>query len=394
MSPPGRPKGEFRSAKHEVTPVSAAAHGLVIGKFYPPHAGHALLIGAAASRCARVTVVVMAASHESMPLAMRVRWLREMHASRPNVTVTGIVDDVPVDYDDPAIWLEHVALMRQALASIDAPPVTAVFTSEPYGEELARHFGATPVTLDVARLLAPISATRWRADPVAHWEFVGAPVRADLARRIVVLGAESTGTTTLSRALAQALRERGGAWGLTRWVHEYGRELGVRKLADAMALAQLRGEPRPRPQDLDWPSAEFIDIASTQNALAREQASIGGPLLVCDTDAFATAVWHERYLGTRNAQVESVAEEDRGSLYLLTHHDGVSFEDDGLRDGEDIREWMTGRFIERLDETGRRYVVLHGDRPTRLAAALAAVDALLAEGWGFAAPLGQCGSLP
>ncbi len=26
MSPPGRPKGEYRSAKHEGTPVSAARH--------------------------------------------------------------------------------------------------------------------------------------------------------------------------------------------------------------------------------------------------------------------------------------------------------------------------------------------------------------------------------
>ncbi|AMM24266.1 AAA family ATPase [Variovorax sp. PAMC 28711] len=363
-------------------------HGLVIGKFYPPHAGHQLLIGAAASQCARVTVIAMAASHESIPLALRVRWLRELHAALPNVVVTGIVDDIPIDYGNDAIWRAHVALMREALAAIDAPRVSAVFTSEPYGAELARHFDATPVTLDTARLLAPVSATRFRNDPPAYWDFIAAPVRSDLAWRIVVVGAESTGTTTLSIALAQALRERGGAYGHTRWVPEYGRALSVEKLAAAIAQAQLQGAPRPGPEDLLWPSDEFTRIATTQNAMAREQAAVGGPLLVCDTDAFATAIWHERYVGHRSPAVEAIAGQDRGRLYLLTHHDGVPFEDDGLRDGEALREWMTDRFATRLSETARRHVVLRGDRVERLDAALCAVDALLAGGWGFAAPLG------
>jgi len=368
--------------------MTITAHGLVIGKFYPPHAGHRLLIRAAASQCDRVTVVVMAASHESIPLATRERWMRELHAAMPHVVVTGIVDDVPVDYGNDAIWLAHVALMRQALHDIEAPPVTAVFTSEPYGQELARHFDAAPVTLDTARLLAPISATRFRDDPGAYWDFIAAPVRADLAWRIVVVGAESTGTTTLSRALAQRLRERGGPLGLTRWVPEYGRDRSVHKLAEAIAHAQLNGLPKPRAEDLAWPSDEFVHIARTQNALAREQAAIGGPLVVCDTDAFATAIWHERYVGHRHAEVEAIAEEDRGKLYLLTHHDGVPFEDDGLRDGESIRTWMTQRFIDRLGETRRRCVTLTGDRDVRLATALRAVDAVMAEGWRFAAPLG------
>lgn len=47
-------------------------HGLIIGKFYPPHAGHHLLVRTAAAVCSRVTVVVMAAEMESVPLQRRV----------------------------------------------------------------------------------------------------------------------------------------------------------------------------------------------------------------------------------------------------------------------------------------------------------------------------------
>lgn len=359
------------------------AHGLVIGKFHPPHAGHALLIRTAARQCGRVTAIVMAADHEAIPLQRRVDWMREIHRGDANVHVTGIADNVPVDYEDPSIWDQHVALMRQALASLAAPPVDAVFTSEPYGDELARRFGARAVTLDVGRVLAPISATRVRSGVPAHWDFLEPPVRAGLALRVVVLGAESTGTTTLSRALAQHLRAQGGADGLTRWVPEYGRDYSVRKLADAVAAAQLAGTPVPDFTQVTWTSPEFVHIAQVQRAMEEEQARIGGPVLVCDTDVFATGVWHERYLHARHAEVEALAEAARGDLYLLTHHEGVPFEADGVRDGEAIRAWMTQRFFERLEESGRRWRVLHGTPQERLATAAAAVAALRAQSWKF-----------
>lgn len=65
----------------------------------------------------------------------------------------------------------------------------------------------------------------------------------------------------------------------------------------------------------------------------------------------------------------------------------MPFEDDGLRDGPHLRPWMTGRFREELERTGKRFLVVRGDREERLAAAVAAVDELLAEGWYFADPL-------
>lgn len=363
-------------------------HGLVIGKFYPPHAGHRLLIQTAARQCNRVTVIVMAASHESISLADRMAWMREIHREDSRVHVIGAVDDVPVDYSDSEIWAQHVAIMREALAKAEPPAVDAVFTSEPYGTELASRFGTRAVTLDLGRMLVPISATRVRADVPGHWTFLDAPVKAGLALQVVVVGAESTGTTTLSLALADALRRNGGADGLTQWVGEYGRDFSVQKLADAYASAQLRSEPLPDFADIPWTSDEFVHIARQQSALQSAAARIGGPILVCDTDAFATGIWHERYLGCRSAEVEGEADHCRGTLYLLTHHDGVAFEQDGIRDGEAIRAWMTGRFIERLEESGRRFHVLHGTTEQRLAQAMHLVRKLRANAWQFAKPLG------
>jgi len=363
-------------------------HGLVIGKFYPPHAGHRLLIQTAARQCIQVTVIVMAASHESIRLEDRVAWMREIHGADAGVHVVGAIDDVPVDYGNADIWSQHVAIMQEALVQAGSPSVDAVFTSEPYGAELARRFGARAATLDLQRLLVPISATRVRADVPGHWAFLDPPVKAGLALQVVVVGAESTGTTTLSRDLVEALRRQGSADGLTQWVAEYGRTYSVEKVADAYAGAQLRGEPMPDFVNLTWTSEEFVHIARQQNALQRAAARIGGPILVCDTDSFATGVWHERYLGNRNAEVEAEAELCRGTLYLLTHHDGVTFEQDGIRDGEAIRSWMTERFIERLEESGRTFRVLRGTKEDRLNQALSLIQEFRASAWRFTPPLG------
>ncbi|MEU3602916.1 AAA family ATPase [Streptomyces sp. NPDC006798] len=353
-------------------------HGLVLGKFYPPHAGHHHLVSTAADRCDLLTVLVCAATVESVPLADRVAWLREVHQD-PAIRVVGTVDDIPMDVRDPAIWDAHMAVFRAAVPE----PVDAVFTSESYGAELGRRFGADAVCVDPARSLFPVSGTAVRADPAAHWDFLRPPVRAALTRRIVVLGAESTGTTTLARDLADHYRARGGVWGRTRWVPEYGREYSERK------LARLRRErPGAGWSDVAFGSEEFPVIARRQAERETEAARLSSPVLFCDTDAFATTVWHERYLGTPSPAVQEIADRTRRQcLWLLTDHTDVPFEDDGLRDGEELRPWMTGRFAAELARTGRRTVRVTGPRDRRLATAVAAVDELLGEGWDFAAPL-------
>ncbi|GAA0668497.1 nicotinamide-nucleotide adenylyltransferase [Kitasatospora atroaurantiaca] len=350
-------------------------HGLVIGKFYPPHAGHHFLIRTAADACDRVTVVVMAADVETVPLAARVSWIEEAWADHPHVHVAGVVDNLAVDYESEEIWAGHVALMRQALAG--APAVDAVFSSEPYGVELARRFRAAPVVLDQGRETFAVSGTEVRADPAAHWDHLEPPVRAWFSRRVVVLGAESTGTTTLSRDLAAALRARGGPHARTGWVPEYGRELTVAKLAVARALADPAG-PAPTVFDLEWTDRDFELVCRRQSADEERAARAGGPVLVCDTDALATTVWQERYRGAVTGPVRDLAEAlSPRALYLLTSDEGVPFDDDGLRDGEHLRPWMTGRFREVLTAGDTPWLELTGDRPERLRQALAAVDRLL-----------------
>jgi NadR type nicotinamide-nucleotide adenylyltransferase len=365
--------------------VPRPRHALVSGKFYPPHAGHVHLASTAATFSDHVTVAVLGASHESLALEDRVAWLREALVRHPNVRVAGVVDDLPVDYADPVAWEGHVALMRRAVELADAdgprPKVDAVFSSERYGHELGRRFEALPVVLDPARTTCPVSGTAVRGDVPGQWDLLPAATQAGLAVRVVVVGAESTGTTTLARDLAAALRVREGSWQRCRWVPEHGRD----RCAAMMALAHAAGMP----EDLDWSEEDFLAIATEQTRLEHEAARLGGPVLAMDTDALATVVWHERYRGATSPALDAiVASLPRRDLYILTLPDGVPFVQDGLRDGQHLRESMTERFRRILaDRAAAPVLELRGSPEDRLRAALGKIDEICRQRWDFAAPL-------
>ncbi|MBP2330214.1 NadR type nicotinamide-nucleotide adenylyltransferase [Kibdelosporangium banguiense] len=361
--------------------MSKFEHALVLGKFYPPHLGHHHLVRTAAAASNRTTVAVLASSVESIPLADRVSWMTREHSGDEGVVVLGDIDDYQTDYDDNAIWEAHVGIFRSVLsrrAIQEGDPasaaVDAVFTSEDYGQELAKRLGAQHVLVDLDRTVHPMSGTAVRADPMGRWTDLAPATQAGLAARIVVVGAESTGTTTLSRALAEHYR--------TAWVPEHGRLHTEEKLIAAQAFDERAGI-----EDLVWTVGDFVDIAARQ-AKAEDEAAGAGPILVCDNDPWAATVWCERYLGCAYPQVTEAVSGRKPALYLLTDHQDVPFEQDGWRDGEHLREWMTGLFERRLDERGVSWARLTGSRQNRLEQAINAVEDMLARHFRYADPLG------
>jgi NadR type nicotinamide-nucleotide adenylyltransferase len=145
--------------------------GLIIGRFCPPHLGHSHLIDAAAAEVDELTVVVFTKEHESVPGALRAGWLAELH---PDVRVAHVPTSLVTDWNDPQVWEQWIALIRSVVPA--GPDV--VFSSERYGDEVARRLGARHLCVDPDRSTVPISATAIRADPLAHLEHLAPPVRA------------------------------------------------------------------------------------------------------------------------------------------------------------------------------------------------------------------------
>jgi NadR type nicotinamide-nucleotide adenylyltransferase len=341
--------------------MAAGTIGLVIGKFLPPHRGHGLLVETALAQADRTLLVVCEKETDPIPAGVRVALLGELH---PGAEIVVTPDDIP-DHDEVAraheisrAWAQRVGALSVARYG-RAPDV--VFSSEQYGPRFAGYLGARHVAVDPARTRIPISGTEVRADPFAAWDYLEPCVRAVYVRRICVLGAESTGTTTLARELADRLG--------CPWVPEYGR-------AYCDELAARLGS-----YEIDWTTEDFVRIAQGQLAAEDAAARSGARLIVCDTDALATSVWHERYLGRHSAEVERLAAGRRYDHHLLTG-DEIPFEQDGTRDGEHVRGWMTGRFRELLAARPEPWLELRGGREQRLEAALAAVRPLLPSGSG------------
>lgn len=368
----------------------------MIGKFYPPHRGHHAAIREGAARCRRFSVVVMASVRETIPLSDRVNWLRAEHADDPRIHVVGVPCDAPVDIDDPFIWATQVAVMTAALAEAGGPPVDVVVSNDDYGEELARRFGAT--WLRVERPAGEPSGTAARADLAAHWDDLAPATRAGLATRVVVLGAESTGTTTVARLLADGFRARGGVWERTACVEEYGREHTEIKWAADIAIAANDGRTRPALDEIAWNAGDFDVVGAEQTRRENEAACNGSPLLVCDTDAFATAVWERRYLGggeRTNLRYAEPPELPAHHLYLLTDHVGVPWHDDGMREGDlAVREAMTGWFVAALTRAGHSWVLLTGPLPARVDLAVRSTELMLEHRMGFEDPVYGPGFAP
>ncbi|WP_372975403.1 AAA family ATPase [Muriicola sp.] len=173
--------------------------------------------------------------------------------------------------------------------------------------------------------------------------------------KVVLFGPESTGKTTLSKDLAEHYK--------TPWVPEYAREY----LQDKWDQEQKTCEPH-----------DLLPIAEGQMRLENEATQKAERLLICDTDLLETMVYSEAYyLGYSDPVLKKYALENSYDLYLLTYIDTPWVKDD-LRDKPGEREEMYRYFKQTLVRYKRNFIILKGDRETRLKMAIEQIDKLIA----------------
>jgi nicotinamide riboside kinase len=183
----------------------------------------------------------------------------------------------------------------------------------------------------------------------------------DEARRIAIVGAESTGKSTLARELAAALAAAGLR---VAHVDEHLRE-----------WCDLRGRT---PQ------------AAEQAAILREQhrridaAAVRHDVVVCDTTGLVTAAYSRLLFDDASLEAEAAQWHRRCDVTLLTALD-LPWVPDGLqRDGAHVREPVDSLLRAALDAHRLPYAVVGGSGPRRLSAALDA----LPPAWRGVAPPG------
>ncbi len=328
-----------RAPTDEPKTRALASHALVLGRFMPPHAGHQYLVDTARGLASTVTVLARTTPDDPIDGEHRLAWLRELFGDR----IAALTGDAPTDVESPAFWQawrEHVV---DALATLpSAARVDLVVSSDRRAWRLAELLGARHVLVDPDRTAVPIAATHIRRDPLGCWAFLPAPVRAHYARRIVLLGPESSGKSTFARELARALD--------TVLVPEQARlfaeRTGTLRATDLGAIAALQ--------------------AATEDAAARR----ANRYVICDTDGLSLSLWAERLFGTAAPHAERVPD-----LYLVTDS-SLPFTGRPERDDPAARRAFADRCLSAALASGARVAQLPTDPAARMETALAAIKAL------------------
>lgn len=317
-------------------------HGAVIGNFYPPHRGHESLLNRALDEVDELTIIVCHRKDEKIPGELRLEWVGEMAPTAEILLVPDLEDGA-----DLKTWAAYT------LGILGFSP-DLVFTSDLEADRYAEHLGAAHRLVDRNRTNNPVRSEDIRKHPLDHWHYLQGGAQAFFAARVVVIGAESTGTTTMAQTLAAHYE--------TVWVPEFGRTYS---------------EGKRYTSAMQWDTSEFSFVADEQNRMEDELAARANKLLICDTDSFAVRVWHEHYLGFMSPELDRISAGRPVHLYLLTDTD-IPFVQDGTRSPEAVSESLHQRFIQELTEHSRPFLVLSGSIEERKNSAVEAIAKLIA----------------
>lgn len=166
-------------------------------------------------------------------------------------------------------------------------------------------------------------------------------------KKIVVIGPESTGKSTLSADLAASLD--------TVWVPEYAREY----------LQHLGRQ---------YVQNDLQVIAKGQIAMEDKLSGVATDCLICDTDLYVVKVWSENAYGScATAIMEEIATRHY-DLYLLTDID-VPWQDDPLREHAEpeMRMYFYNVYKDIVMNSGLPWAAVSGSPEERLEKALVAV---------------------
>ena len=169
-------------------------------------------------------------------------------------------------------------------------------------------------------------------------------------KRILILGPESTGKSTLATALAAYFQEP--------WVPEVAREY----------LEKL---------DRPYVYEDLLQIGKQQIQLEDELAERAKNYLFCDTDLRVIQVWSQHRYGKVDPWVREELERRTYALILLCATD-LPWQADPLREHPDLesRQQLFEQYLEISQQSGFPFTIISGDASARLMTSVEAIRAL------------------
>jgi NadR type nicotinamide-nucleotide adenylyltransferase len=161
-----------------------------------------------------------------------------------------------------------------------------------------------------------------------------------MLKKVVVIGPESTGKSTLSQALAAHFS--------APWVPEYARTY----------IEKLDG-----PYDYD----DMLVIAKGQLEWEDLHAQKADQLLICDTDLHVIKVWSEHRFGKVHDWISEQIQLRKYDVYLLTDID-IPWQEDPQREHPEpeMRQYFFELYRNLISQTGVPFEIISGTEPERI----------------------------
>lgn len=328
--------------------------GMYGGSFNPLHQGHVSCIIQAANMCKTLYVVICdAPKRNEINIRIKYRWVYQLTKHIGNVKLLVLPDmcDAKSEYTTQMALADAQYVKKQINQKIDV-----VFCGDDYDENSFWHI-CYP---DSHKHIFPrdeISSTKLRKDIYGHWNWLPNVVKPYYVRKVLLVGGESVGKSTLTINLANYYN--------TNYIDEAGREISERSGTDTMML-----------QD------DFTEILLSQKLNQINAVNYSNKVLFVDTDALITQFYLNFFDdGNKYKNValsDAIDALNEFDLVLFLEPD-VPFVQDGGR-SEIIhaeRKKYSDQIKEILDAHGRTYTCISGDYQQRFAQAVAAVNNIL-----------------
>ncbi len=164
----------------------------------------------------------------------------------------------------------------------------------------------------------------------------------------VIVGPESTGKTTLCKALAKHYN--------TIWIPEY---------------ARTYLEQKSKPYDYD----DVIHIAQKQITLETEILLDINSYLFIDTDLIVTKIWLLHVYKYCPAWIDEYLKTAYRKAYLITYFD-LPWENDPLRENPHLRKYLFNQYINEIESLKIPYHIVKGLKNNRVQNAIEYIDSL------------------
>ena len=329
--------------------------GMYGGCFNPPHLGHVDCIIRAAGQCEKLYLVLDVGNRrDEIDSRIRYRWLYQLTQHIGNVKILFLEDPAPSkEAYTRDLWQADADKIKAEIGE----KLDVVFCGSDYGEDSFWNI-CYPESDFVIFPRNEMNSTELRRDPYSHWDWLPDVVKPYYTKKVLLIGGESTGKSTLAMNLAHRFQGT--------YVEEAGKTMSERSGTDLLML----------PED-------FTEILLQHKLNEIKALERGSRLLFEDTDAIVTRFYMSFLKDggiARNLPLAQAIDGLNGyDLILFLEPEGSIFTDDGSRSTviRDDRLRYSEQIKDLLRTSGRSFVSISGDYEERYLTAVKLVSELL-----------------